>query len=411
MKREWIKIHNKETAIKVANTEIEAVRVKEIVKQGERVYQDGRIGIAGGVGEQTKDTLSRSAEENLDAGIPYPYEIEGPIKAHRNFTKEIFDSEALLNLTETILKVFKTEFDAYRFSHMVTMTETHVTMKNTKGLDLSYKDAFLEIGFLIKEKTSANLMDAVTLYRGRTFDMEAYLDFQRKYLNALSKQESLPTGRVPVFFIDESVLFGFLQRALNGEQYTKESSVFSGKLGEKLFDERVTLYQSRRSEQLFQPFFDAEGCILPSDEIALIDRGRLIHVAADKRTAAQYGLPHIGSASGEYDSKPTLGTLPLRFKVENGSAKDALKGEQAILVMMASGGDFTSDGQFASPVQGAFLFDGEAILGKLPECIIRGNLYDMLGKDYMGTFRSPLYMGEEEVVTGHYLDVQPLESR
>ncbi|MDN5352436.1 MAG: PmbA protein, partial [Clostridiales bacterium] len=157
MKREWIKIHNKETAIKVANTEIEAVRVKEIVKQGERVYQDGRIGIAGGVGEQTKDTLSRSAEENLDAGIPYPYEIEGPIKAHRNFTKEIFDSEALLNLTETILKVFKTEFDAYRFSHMVTMTETHVTMKNTKGLDLSYKDAFLEIGFLIKEKTSANL--------------------------------------------------------------------------------------------------------------------------------------------------------------------------------------------------------------------------------------------------------------
>ena len=54
-------------------------------------------------------------------------------------------------------------------------------------------------------------------------------------------------------------------------------------------------------------------------------------------------------------------------------------------MMIASGGDTTPDGHFATPVQLAFLLEDGKLVGRLPEISIGGNFFDMLGKDYIGT--------------------------
>jgi len=64
--------------------------------------------------------------------------------------------------------------------------------------------------------------------------------------------------------------------------------------------------------------------------------------------------------------------------------KELLDGRNGILVWIASGGDFTPEGRFATPVQLAYLFDGENLLGRLPELSVASNLYDMFGKDFIG---------------------------
>jgi PmbA protein len=46
---------------------------------------------------------------------------------------------------------------------------------------------------------------------------------------------------------------------------------------------------------------------------------------------------------------------------------ELLDGQKGILVWIASGGDFTPAGHFATPAQRAYLFDGERLLGRLPE--------------------------------------------
>jgi len=58
---------------------------------------------------------------------------------------------------------------------------------------------------------------------------------------------------------------------------------------------------------------------------------------------------------------------------------------------VADGGDYTPDGQFATPVQVAFLFDGERLLGRLPECQISGNLFDMFGAGFRGKSSDMLF--------------------
>ena len=54
---------------------------------------------------------------------------------------------------------------------------------------------------------------------------------------------------------------------------------------------------------------------------------------------------------------------------------------------MASGGDTTPDGHFATPVQMSYLLENGKFVGRLPELNISGNFYDLLGKDYIGAVR------------------------
>ena len=52
---------------------------------------------------------------------------------------------------------------------------------------------------------------------------------------------------------------------------------------------------------------------------------------------------------------------------------------------MASGGDTTPDGHFATPVQMAYLMEDGRLVGRLPELNISGSFFDLLGSDYIGS--------------------------
>ena len=58
---------------------------------------------------------------------------------------------------------------------------------------------------------------------------------------------------------------------------------------------------------------------------------------------------------------------------------------KAVYVVVASGGDATPDGHFATPVQMAYLMEGGKLVGRLPDLSISGDFFDMFGKDYIGT--------------------------
>jgi len=58
--------------------------------------------------------------------------------------------------------------------------------------------------------------------------------------------------------------------------------------------------------------------------------------------------------------------------------------EPVIFVIMASGGDCTNNGDYATPVQMSYLMQNGKYIGKLPEFSMGGNIYEMLGDDYIG---------------------------
>ncbi|NLJ41549.1 MAG: hypothetical protein GX352_08075, partial [Clostridiales bacterium] len=364
MDKEFITIREKETTVRIQNTEINALRTKDIVKNGVRVYEDGKIGISGAIGDISNESLIENAVENLDAGISYPYEISGDAKDHRNYGEMTMDSPALLDLSQGIVDRLRSDYKDFDFSEGISAKEAVWNMKNSRGLDLEYRDSYIALGLLLKEKKSANLFDGFLQYRGRTFDLSRFWDFNEGLLEAYRNNVPLPKGEtLPVFLVDLSDLENFLSRSLNGELYATGGSIFSGKVGEKLFNDKITVLQDLNPFYTASPFFDMEGVVLKDDCYNLIQNGELKAVYTDKRAAHVYELPHTGAASGSYDGRPALTGASLRFGVDSSNIKSALDGQMAVLVAISSGGDFTADGSFAAPVQVGFLFDGERIIG------------------------------------------------
>lgn len=109
-------------------------------------------------------------------------------------------------------------------------------------------------------------------------------------------------------------------------------------------------------------------------------------------------MPLTGSASGDYDDVPSLSNIRLSVVPGSKTLKELVNGVPSILVVMASGGDYTASGDFATPVQMSYLTDGERILGRLPEFYISGNLYDIFGDDFIGMSCDKPFMGERALV-------------
>ena len=407
MKKEMISIKRKETSIKLQASQINSIRVKNIERNAVRVFQDNKIGISGAVGSSLEEELTKQAIDNLSSNIPYPYTLESNKKDHRNYSKTLYSENELMELTEKVLDSLNKEFDDFIFSESVQTVEIDYKMKNTEGLNLRYQDAYLDFGLIVKAKSSPNLFDTFTGFQGRNFDFDRYLACATEQLYAERNKVEMPKeDRVPVLFLSADAIGGFLVGQLNGEVYGNKTSLFNNKIGKKLFNEKVTFKQNKDPKTSYTKFFDTEGVINENDKVTLIENGVLKRVFTDKKNADKFSLEHTGSAIGSYDDIPNLATTNIEPDIDSEDVQKALNGKMAILVLIASGGEFNADGNYATPVQAAYLFDGKHLIGKLPEFSMSNDIYNMLGKDYIGTFNSEyLYYADEHSLLGCYMNI------
>lgn len=382
----------KETSINVVQTKIDSIRNKDIEKVGLRVYDKGYIGYAGALGEYDELELEKRATDGLDNKIPYEYPLENNISIKEDMSSEIIPRDELIDEFEELLTRLRKEQPEFYFSHKLYLIELEIKMTNSNNLNLHYKDSFISLGLIFKEKTSVNIIDGFVGFQGRKYDRDLAMEDINSICNAYLNRVELPNkNRLPVIFPSDEMLpyLKFIQD-LDGNKFGTKSSLLSDRVGDKVFNENFTLYQTNNPKDYFVPFFDAEGVVNKDYQYALIENGVLKSPYTDKRTANKYDLPLTGAAKAEYDGIPTLGIPVMTIKESEKTAKELLGGEMGIFVMIASGGDFTPEGNFATPVQLAFLFDGERFLGRLPEINISSNLFNMFGDSFIGVSKNTI---------------------
>lgn len=399
IKEKYIK-HFKEISINILQSKIKSIRKKDITKTGFRVYKDGFIGIAGAVGEVNDSDLEKQAIANLKLEIPYPYEPSTNLVKKVDYRKKTLSNEDFVEEVEELLEILRQEFPDFIFSNNIYIQDYETKLINNKGLDLSHKDRWITAAIVIKEKNSVNVFDAFSSYEAREYSREKILDNTRNILNAYKKKVELPSiGKQPVIFLeDESLPFMKMVRELDGYKVGTGASLFKDFIGEKKFSEKFTLYQSVAKEDNTQTtFFDAEGVVNPEFRHILVENGKILTPYTDKKTSQEFNLPLTGSASGEYDKVPTLSPRSIKVKSSSESLKELLNGELGILVLIASGGDFTQEGVFGTPAQLAFLTDGEKLLGRLPELSISGELFSMFDDGYIGKSKDNALLGQKTI--------------
>ncbi len=99
----------------------------------------------------------------------------------------------------------------------------------------------------------------------------------------------------------------------NGRSFHEKSSYFEGKMGKKLFDEKLTLIDDPQHGQIYPTGFDYEG--FPKKPLPIVVKGRPKGIAYDSYHANKYHKKNTGHA---LLAPNTWGPVPMHIRIEPG---------------------------------------------------------------------------------------------
>lgn len=384
------KITYKETSysVSIAGGKVDSLRVNENLKTVIRVYEDGKIGIAGRIGEGDDKVLLEEAKAKLAQNIAYPCNLTENGKREENKVKKIIPAKDYVKTVKKLVARLNKCYPDFVFSNKINMGEEEIVYENSKNTKYVYKGNDIGGALVIKDKASANIMDLSYGFNKNCYDEDKIVSDIGKLLNVYHKKVDMPEGDIPVIINPMEVMQHTAQHLI-AELYVSGSSLLSGKLGQKIFNEKVNILTDRGDKDKAISFFDAEGVVSKDDKFHFVKNGEFCGLATYKRSAANFNLPLSGGGYAPFDEVPQPSFVG--FKMERtDSLKNLVKGK-AIYVYITSGGDMTPDGTVGLPVQLAYLYDNGKLVGRLPEFGIQGNLFDFLGKDFIGVARDDTF--------------------
>ena len=94
-------------------------------------------------------------------------------------------------------------------------------------------------------------------------------------------------------------------------------------------------------------------------------------------------MERTAAADGAYDDTPTL-ALPFLSVMPTGKTLAEILDGRPALYVLTSGGDITPRRQLCHPGADGLSSQDGRLVGRLPEFGLRGNLSELLGKDFLG---------------------------
>lgn len=376
--------------LNIAGGVVDSLRVKEDLKTVVRVYDGGKIGIAGRIGEGDDGELLEVAKEKLALNIEYPCNLTENQTRSELTAKTVIKPTELVKTIKKLIARLNAAYPDFIFSNKINMEEYEKVYENSKNTKYAYSCNYLSIGLVIKYKASANIMDLFYGAEADYYDEDAIVRDIGKLLNVYSTKLPMPDEELPVIAPNETVRYALLEMV--AEKYASGSSLFKDKLGEKIFSDKVSILTDRSPAQAQNgvSFFDNEGVVCKDDKFYYVKDGVFCGLATYKRSAEKLDLPLSGGGYSDFDSVPSASFMGVKVTETAEKLNDIIKGK-AIYVVYTSGGDMTPDGTLGLPVQLAYLYDNGKLVGALPEFSLSANINDFFGKDFIGAAKNDVF--------------------
>lgn len=269
--------------------------------------------------------------------------------------------------------------------------ESTVCIKNTYGLDVSYKSNEASAYSYTRAVNGDETKTGGEFWQGRNWSeyspekvgVEAAKDSAAK-LNA----ESFASGKYKIV-MKNTAFADFLSTfssVFNAENVQKGFSLLNGKLNTKIASDAFTLCDNPLDEASgsARPF-DAEGVAAYNKSI--IEDGILKTYLHNLKTAKKDGVESTGNASRSY--KGSISVSPINLCVKTGwKSLDELIAEvgDGLLIVDLGGlhsGTNTVSGDFSLSAEG-FLIEGGKLTKSIEQITVAGNFYNVM-KDITGT--------------------------
>ncbi|MCL2065525.1 MAG: metallopeptidase TldD-related protein [Candidatus Cloacimonetes bacterium] len=389
MIKEYYNLNTQESRVQIEDSQIEAVKNKNITKKSVRVFDEEKktCALAASVGNVPDGELEQKAINLLSLDIPYDYELEQNTKGH--FNKEILrikNSQELEKFTAKMLEDLKNISHKFVVSGAVSSVTTQKTLKNSLNLDLSARKTVLNLDCMLKQKGSGNIFDTGVNFAGFDITDEDYQDFLKNadFIASACLSEIVPleTKKYRVL-VKSGLLLRKFYSDVKAIAYEEKSSLLAGKLNTSIFKENININECNDYETFttYIPF-DDEG-IIRNKELIIVENGILKNIQYDKLRAKKYGKTTTGNGFREYNTNTYISSGPFRFLGVDQKISDLISNDLVVIPYISSGGDYLPNGNFSGPIQMAFVFKNGKFIGKAPQITLTGNYLECFNTDFI----------------------------
>ena len=385
---EVLSLQNEKTTVEYEANQLKTCTVAETKGTAVRVIRNGQLGFAASSDVSAMDKLAANALESAAYGdkAPFSFPESKPAPIVRTYDKVVADLPIarLVEIGKEMLDLILPAAAEARCNISMERSLFSASIRNQKGLDISFKTSPLSISLeidVIQADDVLILFDQV----GTTVWQDDYLDLTRRLVDNLKRAKTITgikPGKMPVLFAPTGTLaLGLpLSQGLNGKDVYKGTSPMAGKIGERLFNEKITIIDDGTMDGKFaSASYDDEG--VPRRRNLLIEKGILKGFIYDLKTAAQSGVESTGNASRSLFNPPVPSFTNLVIQPGETALADILAGiDEGILVenVLGLGQGNTISGAFSNPLALAFKIEKGEIVGRVKDLSIAGNIYDLL---------------------------------
>ncbi len=395
MEKEYLVNKSNEITLNITDGKVDSYRVKDETQCTVRVYEGGVIGVAGALGDTDMQALEVQATAKLGDGIPYPCKLNKGVKKSILRQKAVVEEKDLMRVSKRLAKKLAVACPRFLINGKTQSACSKGSYENSQGTELSYENHSFQVFLQVKDKDSSNIADAyygasLASY-GKVTEDKVVNDLKTLHDAFFGEKVTLPDGKYPVIVGPYDVLGNVLKDFI-AEYYVSGGSLFSGKLGEKIFNENLSVAVDRNPvTNRSAAFYDSEGEIASDYRAPIIDKGVFKNVLTSKNTSTMFNLPLAKTAAAPYDGVPSLGLPGLYLKRTAPDLKTLLGAEKAIYIAITSGGDITTEGVIGMPVQLAFLVENGKITARVTDFAASGNVKEMLGEDFVGVSAKDIF--------------------
>lgn len=392
---EFLETREEEICIDVRASESRSVRLRDDRRSGARVFLDGFMGLASVRGACNLDDLKTCAEVSLALGMPAGYDL--PASGEARFDDGAPPPPAPVEAHEMVSRLLsRVRDDRFIISNHFKFKKTRVRLRNSLGTDLSLVRNVWTCELFFKHAASTSIMDGALAWNGRGIPDMSLLEEQiRLVFDSYVRPVELPKqadDKVLVIFPHPGeIFFDKIAEELTGRNYHEGATLLSGKLGQKVFSDQITIVDHATPSRGagFMPF-DLEGTLRHDPAFNLIDQGIMSALAYDLKSASEFGTCPTGNGFRGTETNSFTGFNTLLLEPGKKTIAELTAEVPAVMPYLISGGEFLDDGSYSTPVQLGFLVEKGRIVGRLPQFGLSTSLTDALGSDFIAVSSDPL---------------------
>lgn len=386
---EVYRVWRRETPVSFEANRLKLLETKESSGLALRLVKGGRIGFSATNDPDDKKGLVERAVELSGFGAEAKFDLPGLTEYP---TVRLYDESTERVTIEEMVQTGQGMIDALRATNAeidceagVTKTETEIEIVNSHGARVSYRRSGYAValhGTLIRGTDMLFVGDWASS-TGTDIDPKRITARVVKQLEMARDTVPAPTGKTTVLFSPRGVssaLLSPLTLALNGRTVIQGASPLQDKLGQRLFDERFSLWDDPTIDlRPASRIVDDEG--IPARRTTLVDAGAPVTFLYDLQTAGQAGVETTGSASRGLGSLPSPSTSLLVVGEGDTSYDDILAGiDDGLLIeqLLGAGQGNVLGGEFGGNVLLGYRIEKGRITGRVKDTMISGNVYEAL---------------------------------